>query len=150
MKENKYNNMVNSTNDDFIFITEGMIDKMKQGCMKNTVNGHMDSYKRDLGQDHVHIIKGDVIVWTDDLIEYYCGITNGWSESGIQPFEDESDGIIAFCNITNYFNNQPHYCLYAIRDFMIEFVKVGGLVMLNGIVYNDSNVLEDYINKNYI
>ena len=143
--------MENNTKQDFIFITQGMIDKMKEGSLKNTYQGHMDCYKKNIGEDHVHNYDGKILVWTDDLVAEYCGLTNNWSEEIIALLNDNKLQIyISICNIDNYFHSQPKHGLYAIRDYMCEFINAGGLVMLDNKVYYESNVLEQYINQKYL
>ena len=143
--------MENNTKQDFIFITQGMIDKMKEGSLKNTIDGHIDYYKKNIGKDHVHTMNGDVLVWNDEQIDYYIGLTNNWSEEGTEILNGGNLKIyIAFCDINNLFHSQPKHCLYAIRDFMCEFLNASGLVNLDSKVYCESNELEQYINQKYL
>lgn len=143
--------MENNTTHDFIFITKDMVDKMKTGSMKNTYQSHMDCYQNNIGKDHIHNYDGEILIFTDDLVDEYCGLTNNWSEENIVLLNDEKLQIyITICNIDNYFHLQPKHCLYAIRDFMCEFVKAGSLVLLDHNVYRDSNMLEAYINQKYL
>lgn len=131
---------------DFIFITDVMIDKMRQSPIKSTLNGHLETFRKKIGEQHFHILNGEPCDLCDEMIADLKCFTNGWDENLIVFFQTGVfDGAIAICNFDDYIDNLNYEGILSIKDFLREFVKAKGIVLIGKSYYRTVEEIEELL-----
>ena len=135
---------------DFIFITNKMIEQLKIGYHKDSFDRLFNSFINYCGNNHVHISDGEICVPDDVMISIYE--TTNWDETELEGCLTTDNGDYyplqsAIINPTNYILQLSGTNLYDFVVFLKKFIKQRGLVIFDGDRAKNIEELKEKIGK---
>lgn len=119
---------------DFIFISDKMIQNMRNSGLGDSVYLYMGEFNNN----HIHKLNKDIMpIQTEDVFDMVNTMTHNyeydpWSEESIDFINKDMDPcVIAVCDMSECVNKKQCYLLDSIFIFLCAFIKAGGLVILN-------------------
>ena len=116
---------------DFIFISQYLINDMKDKNSDNLIEEQMLCFEKSCG-NHKHDIKYYDKV-DKDYIDDYEAVGIDWTESSLKKYYDGSYSVsLSVCDPTSYISRQSKQDIDDTINFFKAYISAGGLIILDG------------------